>query len=51
MRREILRTENFFFPFFNGVVGDVFAGFGGVWLDVFAGNLCLVLRKCKKSLC
>ena len=27
------------------------AGFGGVWLDVFAGNLCLVIRirKCKKS--
>ena len=43
MRGEILRTENFFFfPFFNGVIRDV-----------FAGNLCLVLsiRKCKKSLC
>ena len=53
MRGEILKTEKFFFlfPFFNGVIGDVFAGFGGVWLDFFAGNLCLVLRKCKKSLC
>ena len=43
MRGEILRTEIFFFPFFSGVIGDVFAGFGGVWLDVFAGNLCLLL--------
>ena len=45
MRGEILRTENFFFffPFFNGVIRNVFASFGGVWLDVFAGNLCLVL--------
>ena len=53
VRGEILRNENFFFPFFSGVIGDVFAGFGGVWLDVLAGNLCLVLsiRKCKKSLC
>ena len=54
VRGEILRTEIFFFfPFFSGVIRDVFAGFGGVWLDVFAGNLCLVLiiRKCKKSLC
>ena len=55
MRGEILRTEKFFFffPFFNGVIRNVFASFGGVWLDVFAGNLCLVLsiRKCKKSLC
>ena len=43
VRGEILRTEKFFFfPFFNGVIRDV-----------FAGNLCLVLsiRKCKKSLC
>ena len=41
----------FFFPFFSEVIGDVFASFGGVWLDVFASNLCLVLsiRKCKKS--
>ena len=53
VRGEILRTENFFFPFFSGVIRDVFASFGDVWLDVFAGNLCLVLsiRKCKKSLC
>ena len=40
VRGEILRTENFFFPFFSGVIRDVF---GGVWLDVFVGNLCLVL--------
>ena len=55
VRGEILRTEIFFFffPFFSGVIGDVFASFGDVWLDVFAGNLCLILciRKCKKSLC
>ena len=45
VRGEILRTEKnfFFFPFFNGVIRNVFAGFGGVWLDVFVGNLCLVL--------
>ena len=53
MRGEIIRTWSFFFFFFflNGVIGVVFAGFGGVWLDVFIGNLCLVIsiRKCKKS--
>ena len=40
VKGEILRTKDFFFPFFNGVFGDFFAGFDGVWLDVFASNLC-----------
>ena len=54
VRGKILRTENFFFffPFYSGVIGGVFASFGGVWLDVFTGNLCLVLsiRKCYVSI-
>ena len=39
------------FLFYGFFVWLFFAGFGGVWLDVFAGNLSLVLsiRKCKKS--
>ena len=39
------------FLFYGFFVWLFFAGFGGVWLDVFASNLSLVLsiRKCKKS--
>ena len=43
VKGEILRTKEFFF-FLVGVFGDSFAGFGGVWLDVFVGNLCLASK-------
>ena len=40
VKGEILRTKDFFFSLFQWCFWGFFAGFVGIWLDVFASNLC-----------